>query len=297
MKYFVAFLLFSINLMASSPLKVVASFSILGDLIKQVGKEKVQVQTIVGPNADAHVYEPTPQDLKDVAGADLVFTNGLGFEGWINRLIKASGFKGPIIVASTHVHAHAVFDGHQACCGSMPRDPHAWHNIQNAIIYVRNIRDALVANDPQNICFYRSNAEAYIKRLRALDAQLRKKLKNIPPHKRKIITAHDGFGYFGQSYDIEFLAPMGTTTESEPRAQDVANLIDKIKAHKVKTIFVENITNPRLIEQIARETGARVGGILYSDALSEGNGPAATYDSMIKHNFGLFLEAMKEMEG
>lgn len=275
----------------AGPIRVVASFSILGDLVRQVGKDKVEVSTIVGRNGDAHVYEPTPIDLKTVSQAQIIFTNGLGFEGWINRLIKASGFKGPTVVASQNIHPRLVFEGR------LVEDPHAWHSVSNAMVYIHNIRDGLIAHDPQNKPFYEENARRYIKRLTKLDNEIRQTLNGIKPHKRKIITAHDAFGYFGNSYGVEFLAPIGTNTESEPCAQDMVKLIEEIKKYKVKTIFVENITNPKLIQQIARETNARVGDVLYSDALSEDDEPAATYETMMCHNFSLFIKAMKEMEG
>lgn len=273
----------------AKPLKVVASFSILGDLVEQVGQDRVAVETIVGPNGDAHVYEPTPSDMKKLIQADMVFMNGLGFEGWIQRLIEASGFKGPLVVATKNIHPRLVFEGR------LVEDPHAWHSISNAIVYVHNIRDALIKHDPENSQFYRNNARAYIQRLNELDAEMRERLSEMPPWKRKIITAHDAFGYLGHSYGIEFLAPIGTNTESEPCAKDMVKLIEEIKKHGVKTIFLENIANPKLIQQLAHETGARVGDVLYSDALSEQEGPAATYESMVQYNFNLFVRAMEEM--
>ena len=253
----------------ANTLKVVASFSILGDMVKQVGQDRVDVETIVGRNGDAHVYEPTPQDMKQLAAADMVFMNGLGFEGWIARLIQASGFKGITIVASKNIHPRLVFEG------KLVEDPHAWHSIPNVITYIHNIRDGLIQKDPDHKAFYEDNAKAFIQRLSTLDAEIRQTLSKIPPNQRKIITAHDAFGYFGHSYGIEFLAPIGTNTESEPCAQDMVKLIKAIRRYGVKTIFLENITNPKLIEQLAHETGARW-GCLYSDALSTVEGPAAT---------------------
>ncbi len=273
----------------SKPIKIVASFSILADLVKQVGLEKVDVRTIVGRNGDAHMYEPTPLDVKAMNNADIVFINGLGFEGWIERLIKASGFKGPLVVVGKNIHPRLVFEGR------LVEDPHAWHSIPNAIVYIHNIQEALGTKDPHHKAFYEKNAQQVIHRLNAIDASIRQRLSHIPPRHRKIITAHDAFGYFGNSYGVEFLSPVGTNTESEPCAKDMVKLIEAIKTYKVKTIFLENITNPKLIQQLSRETKAKVGPVLYSDALSMLDGPAPTYETMIQYNFERFLDAMKEM--
>jgi zinc/manganese transport system substrate-binding protein len=272
-----------------NPLQIVVSFSILEDLVRQVGQEKVIVHSIVGRNGDAHVYTPSPLDVQTVRQADLVFINGLGFEGWIERLIQASGFKGRVVVVSKNIHPRLVFEGR------LVEDPHAWHSIPNAVVYVHSIRDALVQADPSNRMFYEKNASVYIQRLMQLDHSIRDLLAILPPAHRKIITAHDAFGYFGNAYGVQFLSPVGTNTESEPCAKDMAQLIESIKKYKMKTLFLENITSPRLIQQLARETGAKIGQPLYSDALSLENEPAPTYEAMIKHNVGLFLQAMREM--
>jgi zinc/manganese transport system substrate-binding protein len=291
MIYRILFLLSLSSIAFSKPLQVVASFSILGDLVKQVGRDKVEVKTIVGRNGDSHMYEPTPTDVKQVNAADIVFINGLGFEGWIERLITASGFKGIVIVVGKNIHPRLVFEGR------LVEDPHAWHSIPNAIVYIHNICDALGERDPCHKGFYEKNAADTIRRLNQIDAEMRQRLSDIPPKHRKIITAHDAFGYFGNSYGIEFLAPLGTNTESEPCAKDMVKLIEAIKRYGVKTIFLENITNPKLIQQLAHETKAKVGPVLYSDALSLVEGPASTYEAMMRYNFERFLEAMEAMKG
>lgn len=273
----------------SKPLQVVVSFSILEDLVRQVGQDKVSIHSIVGRNGDAHVYTPSPLDVKMVRQSNVVFINGLGFEGWIERLIQASGFKGIIVVASKNIHPRLVFEGR------LVEDPHAWHSIPNAVVYIHSIRDALVQADPSNQSFYEKNAHAYIQRLMQLDNFIRNSLAVLPPDQRKIITAHDAFGYFGNTYGVQFLSPVGTNTESEPCAKEMVTLIEAIKKYKVKTLFVENITSPRLIEQLARETGAKIGEPVYSDGLSLEKGPAPTYERMIEHNVTLFLQAMREM--
>lgn len=284
-------ILLSPPLSDAKPLSVVTSFSILKDFVQQIGKEKVNVQSIVGPNGDAHVYEPTPLDVKTIAQADLVFINGLGFEGWIERLVQASGFKGPFIVVAKKIHPRLVFEGR------LVKDPHAWHSVQNAIVYVYAVLEALAEKDPENQSFYKKNAEIYIQKLIALDSHIRKDFALIPPKNRKIITAHDAFGYYGNAYGIEFLSPIGTNTEAEPCAKDMVKLIESIRQLGVKTIFIENIANPKLIEQIANETGAKIGDVIYSDALSEPDERAPTYMDMIRHNTALFLKAIKEMGG
>lgn len=269
-------------------LKVIASFSILGDLVKNIGGDKVDVTSIVGPNGDAHVYEPRPNDIKLISKADIVFTNGMGFEGWINRLIKASGFKGPVIVSTENIHPRLVFEG------KLIEDPHAWHSISNIKIYIYNITKALKDLDPENANYYENNAKDYTEKLNDLDLEIRAAVDKIPPPKRKVITAHDAFGYFGNTYGIQFLAPIGTNTESEARVKDIIGLIKQIKEYGVKTIFVENIANPRVIQQIARETGAKIGSELYSDALSKPGGPADSYTKMMSYNARLFIDAMRE---
>jgi len=295
---------------AAEPLKVVASFSILGDLVAEVGGQHVAVRTIVGPNGDAHVYEPTPADARDAAGADLVVVNGLGFEGWLDRLIDASGYSGTVAVASTGVtplrlseeaasgmpveeEEHAAADHDEAGHHHGDVDPHAWQSVPNAEIYVGNIADALCATDPADCADYRANATAYTAELKDIDATVRSIVAAIPKERRKVISTHDAFGYFADEYGIAFLAPQGVSTESEASAGGVAALIAQIRAEKVTAVFFENISDPRLIEQIARETGVKPGGELFSDALSGPDGPAPTYAAMMRHNVELLAGAMR----
>lgn len=283
---------------AASPLKVVASFSILGDLVARVGGEHVALTTIVGPNGDGHVYEPTPQDARNAAAADLVVVNGLGFEGWLERLIDASGYKGEVATASAGVETIAGEDEHEVeTAGSGGHhqggvDPHAWQSIPNAVIYVKNIADALCTADAADCAAYRANAAAYTMDLTTLDARIRADVAAIPAERRKVITSHDAFGYFAKTYGIRFLAPEGVSTDSEASAADVARLIEQVRAERVTALFVENIADPRLLEQISRETGVAVGGALFSDALSEKEGPAPTYLAMMTHNIALLRGAM-----
>jgi zinc/manganese transport system substrate-binding protein len=258
-----------------APLPVVASFSILGDFVKAVGGDRVEVATIVGPNGDAHVYQPTPRDGQRLAKARLVFVNGLGFEGWMDRLVAASKSKAAVVVASKGVAPRQDEGG---------LDPHAWQDVVNAKVYVANIRDALKAADPASAALYEANAAAYLDRLNALDAEIGQTIDSIPRERRRIVSTHDAFGYFARRYGIEFLAPQGVSTESESSARDVAKIIDAARKQKVTAVFLENVVDPRLSKRIAAETGAKLGGTLFSDALSDANGPAPSYIDMMRHN-------------
>ena len=269
---------------AEAPLPpVVASFSILGDLVAAVGMRRVDVTTIVGPNGDAHVYQPTPKDGRRLAAAKLVFVNGLGFEGWIDRLVAASKTKGRIVAASRGVTPRKDEQG---------LDPHAWQNVVDAKIYVANIRDALIEADPDGAAVYRKAAESYLEELGALDTEIKTRIDEIPKSRRRVVSTHDAFGYFAARYGLEFIAPEGVSTEAEPSARDVARIIDAVKSHKVAAVFLENIVDPRLVQRIAAETGAKIGGTLYSDALSTADGPAPTYIAMMRHNLKQLTAAL-----
>ncbi|QDB99440.1 zinc ABC transporter substrate-binding protein AztC [Mesorhizobium sp. 8] len=284
----------------AEPLKVVASFTVIADLAKNVGGDRVAITTIVGPNGDAHVYEPSPADAVAMSKADVILVNGLHFEGFLKRLVDASATKATTVELSKGVttiefkpefaeadeghadHDHDKDEAHNHDYGAT--DPHAFQSIPNAEIYVRNIADAFCAADAEGCDAYRKNAETYMEKLKALDEEVRAAMAAIPVEKRVVITSHDAFGYFEHEYGLTFLAPQGISTESDPSAADVARLVEQVKNDKAAAIFVENITNPRLIEQIAAETGIKVGGSLYSDALSGPDGPAATYIDMMENN-------------
>jgi zinc/manganese transport system substrate-binding protein len=279
---------------SAQPLKVVATFSVIGDLVRTVGGDSVTVATLVGHGSDAHVYQPTPQDAKSIAGADLVVVNGLGMEGWIDRLIKASGYHGRIVVASEGVAVQTMVEEEGGSGkGKRVTDPHAWQNLANGRIYVSNIAEALTKADPANADGYAKRAKALTAEIDTMDAWVRQQIAEVPPAKRKIITSHDAFGYFGQAYGVSFLAPVGISTESEPTAAGLGQLIRQIKKEGIKALFIETMTDPRLIEQVAHECGAVVGGTLYSDTLSPEGGPADTYLKMFHHNVPAMTEAMK----
>jgi zinc/manganese transport system substrate-binding protein len=268
---------------AQNRIDVVASFSILGDFVRNVGGERVAVTTLVGPNGDAHVYTPTPRDAKKIADAKLVVVNGLGFEGWLPRLVKSSGGKA-VIVTATQGIAPRKLDSHE--------DPHAWQSVANARIYVANIRDALAKADPAGADTYKANAEAYLAKLAALDSDVKAAIATIPTVHRKVISTHDAFGYFAAAYGIEFIAPQGVSTDSEPSAKDIAVIITQLKISKIPAVFLENIADPRLMRRIAAETGAKIGGTLYSDSLTPENGDAPTYIDMVRHNIKALTSAL-----
>lgn len=257
------------------PLRVVASFSILADLVRQVGGNTVDVAALVAPDADAHVFEPSPADARRLADAELVIVNGLGFEGWLSRLVQASGYRGTIVVASQGVTPRRL-DGEP--------DPHAWQDLANGERYAMNIRDALIQARPADSDLVSRNCAQYVERLQALDRKVRARFEAIPRRQRRVITSHDAFGYFGAAYGIDFMAPQGVSTDSEASASAVANLIEQIRREGVKAVFVENITDPRLVQRIAQEGGVALGGRLYTDALSKPGTDADTYLKLFAHN-------------
>jgi len=295
---------------AQAQVKAVASFSILGDIVRNVGGDRVSVTTLVGPDGDAHVFQPTPSDARALAEAKIVFLNGLGFEGWMERLAQSAGYKGPVVVASagvapqkmaedddhkghghSHGHSHGAKDKKDAHDhGAI--DPHAWQDPRNVQRYVENIAAGLTRVDPAGEAAYKANAEAYKKQLAELDAWAKGEIAQVPKPKRKVITSHDAFGYFASAYGVAFLAPVGISTDAEPSAKQVAGLIRQIRKEKTTALFVENITNPKLIEQIGKETGVKPGGRLYSDALSKPGEAGDTYLKMLRHNVTLLKAAM-----
>ncbi|MDB4238858.1 zinc ABC transporter substrate-binding protein [Alphaproteobacteria bacterium] len=270
---------------ASAKIKVIATFSILGDMVQNIGGDNIELTTLVGPNGDGHVYEPTPADAKSIATGDIVFVNGLGFEGWIDRLVKASGYKGKVIIATEGIK-NLEFEG--------ALDPHAWQDLSNGRIYIKNIKNSLIDVDPKNSALYKKNFIAYDKILESMDKSTKDNFKDIAKKNRKVITSHDAFLYFGRAYDIDFRSPVGVTTENEPSAGELAALITEMREDDIKALFAENITDPRLIKQLAREVNAEIGGILYSDALSDNSEPANTYINMFKYNVNELLSVLSK---
>ena len=290
--------------LALAKVPVTATFSILGDLVQQVGGDQVSVSMLVGPNGDAHVYQPTPQDIRTLAQSKLLVSNGLGFEGWLERLDSASGFQGVKVVASQGIqprhmaaeeeegagHEHEA-EGHHHHGGL---DPHAWNDPANVLVYVDNIVRGLSQVDPEHANLYQQNAARYKAQLQKLDADYRARFAQLPAERRRAITSHDAFGYLAQAYQLTLIGAQGLSTESEPSAAMIAGLIRQIRDEKIPALFIENISNPTLIQQIERETQARVGGELYSDALSPAGGAAASYQAMLEHNLSTLLAALEK---
>jgi zinc/manganese transport system substrate-binding protein len=273
----------TVSARGQSRIDVVASFSILGDFAREVGGDRVAVTTLVGANSDVHVYTPSPSDAQKVSGAKLLIINGLGLEGWLPRLVQSSGGKAAIVTATAGIAPRRL--GSDA-------DPHAWQSVANAKIYVGNISDGLSRADPANASTYSANASAYLAKLDALDAEVRQAVAQIPEARRKVISTHDAFGYFAAAYGIAFIAPQGVSTESEASARDIAAIITQVRSGKIPAVFLENISDPRLMRRIAAETGARVGGTLYSDSLTEEKGDAPTYIDMVRHNIKALTSAL-----
>lgn len=320
---------------ADEPLPVVATFSVLGDMVARIGGEHIALTTLVGPDGDAHVYQPTPSAARDVAGAEVLVINGLEFEGWLERLAEAADFDGTLVVATTgitplafdehddhddehddhddhgddhaedkdhddHGDEHAEddhdddHDDHDDHAGHDHGtfDPHAWHSLENAVIYANNIAAGLAQVDPEHAADYFTNRAAFVAELEALNTEVSAMMAALPEDKRTIVTSHDAFGYFADAYDLTFEAPQGLSTESEASAADVAALIEQIRDEGISAVFVESVTDNRLMEQIANETGAKIGGTLYTGALSAADGPASTYLDMIRHNATALSQAL-----
>ena len=268
---------------AAQPLEVVATFSILADMTRQIGGTGVAVKSLVPADGDAHVYQPLPSDLRSLRDAGLVVMNGLSMEGWMERLLPAAGTSAAVVIASDGVVPRRMQAG---------ADPHAWQDPANGVIYAGNIADGLARADPARGDLYRARARDYAAAIRQTGDWIERQLSGLPKAKRKILTSHDAFFYFGARYGIEFHGIEGIDTEAEPSAQQIAVLVKLIRAEGIKAVFVENMTSPRLAQMIARETGAVLGAAVYSDALSAPDGPAPTYLRMFRHNTALFAKAM-----
>jgi len=302
---------------AEEPLPVVATFSILGDMVERIGGEHIALTTLVGPDGDAHVYQPTPKVARSVAEADVLFLNGLEFEGWLQRLAEAASFGGAMVVATKGVvpiafddhddhddhdehddhddyDEHDDHDDHDDHAGHDHGafDPHAWQSLENAVIYANNIAAGLAQADPENAGDYYANRAAFITEVETLRADIGAMMKSLPADKRTVVTPHDAFGYFAATYDLTFVAPQGMSTDSEVSAADVAALITQIREESISAVFIESITDNRMMQQIANETGATIGGTLYSDALSAQSGPASTYLDMMRHNATTLFDAL-----
>ena len=292
------------------PIRVVATFSVLGDMASRIGGEHVVVATLVGPNGDAHVYRPTPAAARAVSEAEIIVVNGLDFEGWLDRLIEVSDFGGVRVVATSGIEPIAVEDehghdrDHRESKSAEGRggehdghvhgasDPHAWQSLRHAVVYIDNITMALAKADPENASTFYRNRAAYVAEIEALDTEIRSMLAELPAGSRTIVTSHDAFQYFGRDYGLTFIAPQGLSTESEASAKDVARLIELIRNQGIRAVLPESVADPRLLKRIADETGATIGGTLYPGALSGPDGPAPTYLDMMRHNARTLAQAL-----
>jgi zinc/manganese transport system substrate-binding protein len=303
---FTSVILFLPTLSVAKPIKVVTSFSVLNDLVQEVGGEHIRLTNLVSANGDAHVYQPSVRDAQAVAQADLLVVNGLGFEGWLERLEQASGFSGLKIAVSDGVDLISLDDSDEQHEGDEHHeehhedehhhdgfDPHAWHSVTNVLVYVENIRNALIEVSPENTADFNQNAHVYVQKLKQLEQNLKIKMASVPANKRNVITSHDAFGYLAREYGFHFTAPQGMSTEAEASAADVVTIITQIRQQNIQAVFVEKVSDSRLIEQIARETGVQVGGELYADALSESKQGAGTYIDMMQHNISTLVQALR----
>ncbi|MBX4907891.1 MULTISPECIES: zinc ABC transporter substrate-binding protein [Rhizobium] len=272
---------------SAETLKIVASFTVLADVVKEVGGDHVKVTSLVGPNGDPHEFEPSPADAKNLKAAQVTFVSGEGLEGWMDRLITASGYKGKPVTVSEGIATRTMEED-----GSEITDPHVWNSPVNVKVWVANIEKALSAADPADAAAFKANAEKYSKTLDELNTYAHSKFDKIADDRRKVLTSHDAFGYFGREYNVSFLAPLGLSTESEASAADVAKLIRQIKSEHVKAYFFENSNDPRLVKQVAKATGAEPGGELFVESLSDAEGPAPTYEKMFRYNVDQLAAAM-----
>jgi zinc/manganese transport system substrate-binding protein len=282
---------------------LVASFTVLADIAREVGGDYVEITSIVGVNSDTHVYRAHPADAKKIVHADILVMNGLGFEGWLERLVQSSGFDGVQLIVSDGIESihheehdapepsakEKLFGGH-----SHVEDPHAWHSLHNGMHYAQQIAQALTSIDPDHADYYQQRLDDFLMRAEQLDDQLRQMVATLPEGRRRVITSHDAFSYLGAEYNLEFISPQNVSTESEASARDVADLIRQIREEGIVAVFLENISDDRLMQQIANETGTTIGGTLYSGALSDEDGPASTYLDMMRYNVTTLVEALSE---
>jgi ABC-type Zn uptake system ZnuABC Zn-binding protein ZnuA len=282
------FLAFFIILFSPSfaKIKVVATASIFMDMAKNIGGDKIDVQTIVPIGADPHIYEPTPADAALVASADILLKNGLTFEGWLNELMENSGTKAKIVVITNGVAPITSPEFHNST------DPHAWMSVYNAFFYIHNIKKALCEYDPTNRDFYEKNYSDYRAKLVALDKEVAIKINSIPIHQRVLITSHDAFQYFGRHYMMRVFSVLGTSTDADVQTSDLIKLNKIIRQDSVAAVFIESTINPKLLNQIAKDNHCIIGGKLYADSIGDENSPAPTYEAMIRHNTDQIVNAL-----
>ena len=275
---------------------VVATFSVIGDMLARVGGDHVDIKTIVGPGGDCELYQATAADVATVAAARAVFLNDLNeeFEPWLEPLLKQAAFKGLKVVVSRGVRTLAAEEEHPVSGRMLPEtvDQHAWLDPRNGVVYVRNIAAALARLDPANAADYRTRAAAYAKEIEAVDDWARQQIAEVPAVKRRALTSHDSLQYIASAYGIKLLSVNGWTNNSEPSAAQLAKLAEQVRDSHVKALFLDSITDPRGMERIAGETGAVIGGTMYGDSLSPAGGEADSYLNMLRHDVATLKAGM-----
>ncbi|MFZ4408703.1 MAG: metal ABC transporter solute-binding protein, Zn/Mn family [Paracraurococcus sp.] len=269
---------------------VVAAFSLLGDMVRQLGGEDLPLRVLAGPGTDPHAFQPRPSEAEAIRGAGLVVRNGLGFEPWLDRLIRASAYAGPVVTATEGITPRPAGPGHGH--GPNAPDPHAWQDVRLAQAYARTIANGLAAADPARATAIRAAEAAWIARLAGLDAWVRDRLATVPPERRIMVTSHDAFGYFAAAYGVRVLAAQAGAAEAQPSAGQVAALIRQIRAERITAVFIEGTRNQAVLERLAADAGVVPRGRLYADTLSPPDGPAPGYEAMVRHNLGLIVPAM-----
>lgn len=266
--------------------RVIATTTMIADLAREIGGDRVEVTSIMEPGGDPHTYQPVPSDSKAVARSQLVLINGLMLEGWIEDLVRNAGGDQPVVTVSDGVETidDPAYEGNP--------DPHIWFSVPRWKKATVNVRDALIAMDPEGEEHYRERTAAYLTELDELDAWVRSEIERIPPEHRHLVTSHDAFQYFGVTYGINVMAVQGISTTSEASAAELRDVIDHVREHEIPAIFVESSVNPKLIEQVQRETGVEIGGTLYSDSLGPWDGPAGSYIGMVRANTKTLVEAL-----
>lgn len=272
---------------SSDKIKTVSTISIINDMVKNIGGDKVETHLICAIGTDPHSYIPKPSDPREISKSDIVFNNGIGLEHWIEQMIRNAGGDRPVIIVSegiTPIRDEAGFED---------PDPHAWFDLENAQVYAKNIASGLIAIDPENESYYQANLERYLSELDEAHNWAKQQISEIPQVARVLITSHDAFRYFGKTYGLEVHGLQGISTESKPRTEDVKNIIDLIKEKNLKAVFIETTVNPALLQQITNETGAVIGGTLYSDSIGEPGSDGETFINAFKSNVSKIKNALK----
>jgi ABC-type Zn uptake system ZnuABC Zn-binding protein ZnuA len=275
-----------------SSLVVVATHSIVGDIVQNVARDRVQLGTLVGPNSDVHDYQPVPEDLRNLGRATIVFENGFGLEPWLERTYTSSGSQASRIPVTANVMPLLVTEGPEA---GEP-DPHFWFNVTHVMSAVEVVRDSLSHVDPANADAYRANANEYVRELRELDSWIRDQVSVLPAERRVLFTSHDNLGYFARRYGFRIggSALASISTVAEPSARQITALVTEIRNTGVPAIFPESVSNPALMDRIASEAGVRLGPTLYTDALGDPNSEGSTYIKLMRYNVSTIMSLINQ---